>query len=499
MRPLFLGIDVGSSSVKTAVYDAAAGRTIGQSTEPANEQPISAPHPGWAEQDPAMWWHNFLVGYHKAITAADIDPKDISGIGISYQMHGLVAVDVQQHVLRPSIIWCDSRAVNIGAEATRALGETACLQTLLNAPGNFTASKLAWVKQHEPDVYARIHRIMLPGDYIAMRLSGDVTTTATGLSEGTLWDFRNRSLAGLLREHFDFDLNLFPAVVPMLGEQVSVKAQIASELGLKPGTPITYRAGDQPNNAFSLNVLHPGEVAATAGTSGVLYAVTDQDTYDPASRINTFLHVNDRPDLKRNGVLVCLNGTGILYRWLRQVLGSEAPLSYSAMNRMAETVDLGADGIQFYPFGNGAERILNNRLVRAHVHGLDFNRHGVAHLIRAGLEGIVFGLRLGFDILHDMSIRPEVIRAGTANLFLSPAFRTIFANVTGCSIERYNTDGAEGAARGAALGAGYYATPTEAFASLARHGTTEPDPSLSTRYAELYQGWQQQLHLHLTS
>lgn len=499
MGTYFLGIDVGSSSVKTAVIDAATGLSLGSVAYPATEQRIESPQPGWAEQDPEMWWDHFKQGYAQLVRTEKIDTLQISGIGISYQMHGLVLVDAAQRPLRKSIIWCDSRAVAIGAEAFSGIGEAHALSTLLNSPGNFTASKLKWVKDHDQEVYGQIHKFMLPGDYIAMKLSGAITTTATGLSEGTFWNFPERRVSDDVMRYFDFDEAHVPEIVPTIGEQVTVSAAVADELGLRPGVRVTYRAGDQPNNALSLNVLEPGQIAATAGTSGVIYAVTDQDVYDPKSRINTFLHVNDTTEQKRNGVLICVNGTGILYSWLKRLFNAgSGAVSYSDMNTLATDVALGSDGLLFYPFGNGSERILENRLVHANILHLDFNRHSPAHVVRAGMEGIVFALNLGFDILKSNNVAYSSVQAGYANLFLSKTFRSIFANVTESVVKIYETDGAEGAARAAALGTGFYSNYAEAFASLQVIDVVEPNASTISRYAEAYAHWKHHLTTSLT-
>ncbi len=494
MGRYFLGIDVGSSSVKTTVFDAESGTTIGHATHPQSELSIDSLQPGWAEQHPEIWWDCFKVGLADLRSRTDIDLRLIAGIGIAYQMHGLVLVDEDHQLLRDSIIWCDSRAVETGERAFEAIGHAKCLDTILNSPGNFTASKLGWVKAHEPDTYDRIHKFMLPGDYLAMKLSGEITTTLGGLSEGMFWDFHGRRVSKEVMDHFGFDSSIIPEVVPSIGEQVSVSDSVAEELGLSRGTKITYRAGDQPNNAFSLGVLDPGQVAATAGTSGVIYAVTDQQSRDERSRINTFLHVNDTPGKERNGILICVNGAGSMYSWLRRMLSvSAADLSFEDMNLLAEQAPVGSEGLLFYPFGNGAERILEGRLAGADLRNLDFNIHGPSHLIRAGKEGIVFALNLGFDILTDMGVPCNTIKAGRANLFLSKSFQEIFANVTQTVLQIYDTDGAEGAARGAALGAGYYADTDQAFDSLELIEEIEPTPDLVNRYGEIYESWKQNL------
>ena len=491
---MYLGIDLGSSSIKLTLLDPKKGSVVGSVTYPEAEMQINAPKPGWAEQDPEVWWSNFQTAYHKLFEKTKATKSDIDGIGISYQMHGLVIVDANQQVLRPSIIWCDSRAVEIGSQMYDELGHTYCLNHMLNSPGNFTASKLAWVKENEPDIYAKMHKFMLPGDFIAMKLSKKITTTETGFSEGIFWDFENQELNDHLIKHLGLKEEVIPDTVPAIGADLKVDDSVAESLGMSKDVKITYRSGDQPNNAFSLNVLNPGEVAATAGTSGVIYAVTDQNVHDQKSRINTFLHINNSTEKRRNGILICINGTGILYSWLRKLLNtSKSELPYDHMNELAEEVEEGAGGVLFFPFGNGAERVLENEVVGAHLLNMDFNQHDSAHIIRAGLEGIVYALNIGFEMLSDMNVPVDTIRVGHSNLFLSKAFRQIFANVTNTTLELYDTDGAAGAARGAALGHGYYNTPEEAFESLKRMEVIHPEPDKVDVYEQLYAEWKQKL------
>lgn len=494
---MYLGIDLGSSSIKLSLLEANEGKVIASVTYPKEELAINAPQQGWAEQDPEMWWNNFIEAFALLTKQDNIDAKKIKAVGISYQMHGLVLVDEEQKVLRASIIWCDSRAVEVGNKAFDSLGGEYCLTHLLNSPGNFTASKLAWVKQNEPEIYAKAYKFMLPGDYIAMRLSGTITTTETALSEGVFWDFKNRTVSEELLNEYGISGNMVPEIVSAIGLGVQVQQSVAEELGLSADVPITYRGGDQPNNAFSLNVLNPGETASTAGTSGVIYAVTDKNAFDKKSRINTFLHVNDSEDQPRNGILICINGTGILYNWLRRILNTgNGNIDYIHMNEMVDSVDPGSEGLICLPFGNGAERIFENKLIGSHLLNMDFNRHHTSHLLRASVEGIVYALNLGFEMLKDLGIEQKRIRAGHANLFLSKSFREIFVNVTGIPLELYNTDGAAGAARGAALGIGFYKTPNEAFADLERIDVIEPDPELVATYKTLFVQWQEEIEKH---
>ncbi len=459
-----IGYDIGSSSIKCAVVDCDSGRTIGLGSYPEEEMAIQSPRPGWAEQDPELWWRYLTLLTRQVLQNNSIAAEKIRSIGISYQMHGLVLVDAQQRILRPSIIWCDSRAVEIGHAAFKELGEDYCLHHLLNSPGNFTASKLRWVKEREPDIFRKVHKAMLPGDFIAMKLTGEICTTLSGLSEGIYWDFMDNRVSSRLLDYYDIDEHVLPDVRPTFSIQGVLTKSAAEHLGLKEGTPVAYRAGDQPNNGFSLNVLNPGEVAATGGTSGVVYGVLDTVTFDRKSRVNPFAHVNHSAAQPRLGVLLCINGTGILNSWLRRNVA--AGMSYPEINASATDVPVGSDGVIIIPFGNGAERILENKSVGGQVIGLDFNRHTRAHLFRAAQEGIAFSFRYGIDIMREMGMDIRVVRAGRANMFLSPVFRQTLANSAGTTIELYETDGAQGASRGAAVGAGIFSSFSDAFKSL---------------------------------
>ncbi|WP_375418263.1 xylulokinase [uncultured Hymenobacter sp.] len=494
---LLLGIDLGTSSIKVSVLDAATRECRCAVTyPPGEERDITARQPGWAEQRPAQWWADAQAAIQLANASGRYDPQAIGAIGIAYQMHGLVVVDKNQQVLRDSIIWCDSRAVPYGEAAFQAIGEARCLSHLLNSPGNFTAAKLAWVKENEPETYARIDKIMLPGDFLAMQLTGEITTSVSALSEGTFWDFTGQELSGDVLNYFGFDRELFPKTQAVFAEHGQLRPAVAATLGLRPGIPVSYKAGDQPNNALSLNVLHPGEVAATAGTSGVIYAVTDQLLADRASRVNAFAHVNHRPEAPRLGVLLCINGAGSLNRWTREVAG--AGLSYPQMNAQAATVPAGSAGLLCLPFGNGAERMLNNRQVGAHFQHLDLNRHTAVHLFRAAQEGVAYAFRYGLDVLRENGLYPSIIRAGHANLFRSEVFTQAFVNSTGVAVELHETDGSVGAALGAGIGAGAYAAPADAFASQLARRLVEPDQDAAT-YEDGYQRWLQQLQVQLAA
>lgn len=478
-----LGIDIGTSSVKVAALDINTGSVIGSATSSEVEVPIMAPKPGWAEQDPHQWWNHTKTAIQKL--KASIKLEDIKGIGISYQMHGLVTVDNNGNVLRPSIIWCDSRAVAIGDEAKKKLGNY-CLNNLLNSPGNFTASKLRWIQKNEKNIFSKIHKIMLPGDYIAYKLSGEMATTISGLSEGIFWDFKTQTISKKLLDCYEIKESMIPALVPTFGEQGQVSAAASAETGLPKGTPVFFRAGDQPVNALSLNVLQPGEVAAIAGTSGVIYGVSKKILADKKSRINTFAHVNYTPKNESYGGLLCINGAGSMNSWVKRTMGN---LSYEQLNELAKATGIGADGLQILPFGNGAERMLNNKMIGAGLHHLDFNRHSVGHISRAAQEGIVYSLAYGFEILQEIGLHPKVIRAGHANLFLSELFCDAFVNVIGVPLELYNTDCSQGAARGAAMGMLGAKKAKEIFAGLKCVKTYKADKAKQKLYRPLFSDW----------
>ncbi|MDP2984832.1 MAG: FGGY family carbohydrate kinase [Candidatus Latescibacter sp.] len=486
-----LGFDVGSSSIKATVLDAEKGIALAAKTSPEVEMEIIASRPGWAEQHPHIWWEHVKNATAYILRDSGIDPGDIGAVGISYQMHGLVIVDKNQNVLRPSIIWCDSRAVEIGDRAFAEIGHEHCLNCLLNSPGNFTASKLKWVMENEPEIYGRIHKAMLPGEFIAMKMTSEIKTTPSGLSEAILWDYKRQDAAKIVLDYYGISPELIPEVVPTFSIQGALTGKAADELGLKTGTPVSYRAGDQPNNALSLNVLNPGEVAATAGTSGVVYGVTDQAGFDPESRVNTFVHVNHTKENPRYGVLLCINGTGILNRWIRKTImkPGQAVMTYEQMNELALKAPVGAEGLVVLPYGNGAERTLGNRDIGASFHGLKFNTHNRRHFLRAAQEGIVFALNYGLGIAREMGVRVTTVRAGHTNMFLSELFQEAFAATTEATVELYNTDGSQGAARGAGIGVGFYKNFSEAFSGLKTTRIIEPKKELVPLYREAYRRW----------
>jgi xylulokinase len=495
---LLIGYDVGSSSVKATLLDADTGQVLATAGSPEKELEIIAKQIGWAEQHPQVWWEHVKAATQKIKNRTKFDAGNITAIGISYQMHGLVVVDKNKEVLRPSIIWCDSRAVQIGDQASEDIGRNKCLKRLLNLPGNFTTSRLKWVMENEPDIYSKIYKMMLPGDYIAMKMTDRIETTQSGLSEGIIWDFQNDKLADFVLDNFGISSELIAETVPTFSIQGELTKRAAEELGLAPGIKISYRAGDQPNNALSLNVLQPGEIAVTAGTSGVVYGITDKKSYDRLSRVNVFVHVNNSAKSPRYGILLCVSGTGILNSWLKHNFMPEG-IDYPQMNDLACQSPVGSDGLVILPYGNGAERTLVNRNIGASIHNWNFNMHKKSHFLRASQEGIIFALNYGLGIMRDMGITLTTVKGGYANMFLSPLFAEAFATITGAEVQLYNTDGSQGAARGAGIGAGIYKGFNDAFAGLKPVKTIVPNKKLAQEYQQAYESWQTVLNNRYTN
>jgi xylulokinase len=490
-----IGYDIGSSSVKASIVKIDSGAIMATGKYPASEMPIEAKQAGWAEQDPEMWWEAVCILTKSLLAKNNIDPKHILSIGIGYQMHGLVLVDKNCTVLRPSIIWCDSRASHIGENALQDLGATYCLGHLLNSPGNFTASKLKWVKDNEPELFAKVHKWMLPGDFIAMKFSGVITSTVSGYSEGMFWDFKKNSRATTLLEYYDIPLDMMPDLVETFSIQGQVTNDAADSTGLSLGTPITYRAGDQPNNALALKVLHPGDVAATGGTSGVVYAVTDKLNHDIQSRVNGFAHVNHSADQNRIGQLLCINGCGILYAWMRKQVAAHGQ-TYDNMETQLSSIPIGSEGLMILPFGNGSERILNDKMTGARIDNLQFNIHTQAHLFRAALEGIVFSFAYGLEILKSIGVNPRTIKVGNDNLFLSDTFSSSMANLLQCNIEMYETNGAVGAAKASMVAIGKFTSIDDAISEMKPLKVTEYN-SNNDQYQEAFGRWSRQLELFI--
>lgn len=490
-----LGYDIGSSSIKVSIVDADTQSSLGVCSYPKKEMGMISHQIGWAEQQPEEWWKHACDATKDLLSSTGIDPTKIKSIGISYQMHGLVCVDKDQNVIRPSIIWCDSRSVDIGNDAFESLGEEFCYNHYLNSPGNFTASKLAWVKNNEPKKFAQIDKVMLPGDFIAMKMTGEICSTISGMSEGIFWDFKNKSIAKDLLDKYGISEDLIPELKDTFSDQGKLNTEGATALNLVEGIPISYRAGDQPNNALSLGVFEPGDVAGTGGTSGVVYAVTDKLIADHKNRVNSFAHVNYTASAQRVGVLLCINGAGSMYAWMRNNIAS-SDIAYELMEKEASVISVGSDGLSVLPFGNGAERMFQNKNIGAQFCNLQLNRHTKAHMYRATLEGIAFAFVYGIEGMNEMGIDTSNLKVGNDNLFRSDIFSQTIANITQAPIRIVETTGATGAALGSGYGIGYYTELKDAFQNLKIEKTITPQPQ-NEAYVEAYNNWKLSLKNYL--
>ncbi len=486
----YIGYDLGSSSIKAALVEAETGRSVGVTQYPEQEMAILSVESGWAEQDPDLWWSHICTATKKLLEQTGVASNKIKGVGVAYQMHGLVVVDKNHNALRPSIIWCDSRAVEIGNQTFNGIGENKCVSNLLNSPGNFTLSKLKWVKENEPEIFSQVDKLLLPGDFIALKMTGETTTTISGLSEGIMWDFKQNKPADWLFDYMGISTDLIPTIVPTFSNQGTLTKTASEEIGLPAGIPLLYRAGDQPNNALSLNAFHPGEIAATGGTSGVVYAITDSTETKESSRINNFAHVNYTVENPRIGKLLCINGAGIQYSWMKQHIA--ATDSFVDMNELASTVSVGSDGLRIIPFGNGAERMLNNSNNGSAIFNLNFNKHQSQHLFRAALEGIAFSFVYGIDILRNDGVNLSALRAGNDNLFRSEIFSKTIATLIGSEINIIDTTGAIGAARAAGVSTGDFDTLNDAFSDNEQVMTYHPLKDKQA-YLDAYNLWKNDL------
>lgn len=434
----FLGIDVGTSSVKVSIVGE-DGVILASATAPASsERAINSPNPNWAEQNPEDWWEDA----QQAILNLPLEARlQVEAIGIAYQMHGLVLVDSQFQPVRPSIIWCDGRNIQESQILAESLGLDALENRLLNKPGTLTLAKLAWVAEHEPETLAKAHTFGLPGDFIAYKLTGEWSTTKSGYSEMVGWDF-GASIPfeeGFRKAGWKLPL---PEARPNLEEGAPIQKVIAEKLGLPPSARVTYRAGDQPNNAFGLGVLQQGETAISAGTSGVLYGIGDSSP-GLHEGINRFLHVNSQI-----GVLMCLNGVGSALAFARRTWFQNQ--SYEALSELASQANP-ENCPYFFPFGNGAERILSERAFSGFTE-LDFNRHNLPELARSVFEGIAFAYRLGSEKMEKAGCLSKVVNGTESGLLKSSFFAQLLANELQVELILSEGDGSTAAARGAALG-----------------------------------------------
>jgi xylulokinase len=482
-----LGIDVGTGGTRAVVVDD-DGHVVASATE--EHAPFASPHAGWAEQDPGDWWRACAIAVRAALDRTERGA--IAAVGLSGQMHGAVVLDQRGDVLRPSLIWCDQRTgAQCGAIVER-IGEARLIELTSNpALTAFTLPKLLWLRDHEPETWRGVRTVLLPKDYVRLRLTGERATDAADASGTLLFDVANRRWSTAMLDAAELDERLFPDVFESPEVTGRVSAAGAEATGLAEGTPVVAGAGDQAAGAVGMGVVQPGVVSATIGTSGVVFAATDRPARDPLGRVHTFCHaIRDRWH-----VMGVTQAAGLSLRWFEERFGAGVDDGRDAYERLcdeAASVPPGADGVIWAPYLLGERTPHLDPDARAALVGLTAN-HGRAHVIRAILEGVAFSLRDTLTIFDEMAVPVRAIRLGGGGA-RSPLWQQVQADAYGREVEVLEAE--EGAAYGAAIlagvGAGVWPSVDAACDAVVRVAgrvvpDTEATATLGVRY-EAFQG-----------
>ena len=482
---LFLGIDVGTGGTRAVLIDASGKVVASYATEHA---PFQSAFPGWAEQDPEDWWRATQQAIRAVLVAAACKPADIDAIGLTGQMHGAVLLDAEGNVLRPSLIWCDTRSAPQCDWLHATLGRERVIELTCNpALPNFTLTKILWVREHEPQVFARIARILCPKDYIRFRLSGVYAMDVQEASGTLLLDVTHRRWSQPMAEASGVPMEWLPQLFESAEICAALSTPAAAATGLQAGTPIVAGAGDQGAGAVGMGILKPGSVSATIGTSGVVFAATDQPVRDPLGRLHTFCHAV----AGRWHVMGVTQAAGLSLRWFRDAISAGmqgAPASYEQLMALAASAPAGSDGVFWAPYLFGERTPHLDPEVRAAFIGLSAS-HGQAHLVRAVLEGVAYSLRDTFTLFGELGIPVRGVRLGGGGA-RGPLWRQIQADVYGRAVEILTAE--EGAAYGAALlaGVGAGAWPnvdTACESSIRVAETIQPDADARDVYERGYQ------------
>ncbi len=480
MQTLFLGLDVSTTGAKALLIDA-SGAVMASATTPLA---LSTPHPLWSEQSPYVWWEGMVTSIRQALAEAGVSGAAVAAVGLTGQMHGLTLLDAQGEVLRPAILWNDQRTSAQCDEIRARLGGKA---RLVQATGNdaltgFTAPKILWVREHEPDIYTRVAHILLPKDYIRYRLTGDYATDKAGAAGTLLMDIRTRDWSPEVLTALEIPTAWLPKTHD--GPEITgvISAAGAEATGLRPGTPVVGGGGDQAAGAVGVGAVEPGIVGLVLGTSGVVFATTPEPFIEPNGLLHAFCHAIPG---KWHLMGVMLSAAGSL-QWYRDTL---APgMSFTDLLTPAANIPTGSEGLFFLPYLTGERTPYPDPLARGAFVGLTV-RHTQAHLTRAVLEGVAFGLRDSFELLKAAGltgIHQVRVSGGGAK---SALWRQILADVLDSELVTVNTT--EGAAYGAALlagvGAGAWASAPEACtATVQVLETTTPQSEQVIRYAQHY-------------
>jgi xylulokinase len=437
-----LGIDVGTGGTRAVLVDRNGAIASSATCE---HVPFASPQTGWAEQDPHDWWK--AAGSAIRAALANVQNADVVCVGLAGQMHGAVLLDENDEVLRPALIWCDQRTQPQCDWLNEKLGEQRIIELTCNpALTNFTLTKLLWVRDHEPEVWKRFRRVLLPKDYVRFRLTGEHAMDVAEASGTLMFDVADRRWS----EEMMASVGLPMTCLPKLFESPEICARLshagAAHAGLKPGTPVVAGAGDQAGGAVGMGIVRAGAVSATIGTSGVVFAATDTPAMDVRGRVHTFCHAVPG----RWHVMGVTQAAGLSLRWIRDLLKNSANLSYDQLTREAASVPAGSDGVLWSPYLMGERTPHLDPNARATLTGLAAN-HTRAHVVRAVLEGVAFSLKDTFSLFAEMKVPVSTIRVGGGGA-RSELWRQIQADVYGREVEILAAE--EGAAYGAALLAG---------------------------------------------
>ena len=484
----FLGIDVGTGGTRAVLVDA-SGKVV--ASESAEHAPFRSTFAGWAEQDPEDWWRAAQQAIRAVLHAANCPAGDVRAIGLTGQMHGAVLLDSQGAVLRPSLIWCDTRSAPQCEWLDATLGRERIIELTCNpALPNFTLTKILWVREHEPEVFARIAHILCPKDYVRYRLSGRYAMDVQEASGTLLLDVTHRRWSTEMAEACGIPMKWLPELFESAEVCAEVSQQAAAATGLLAGTPIVAGAGDQGAGAVGMGILRPGSVSATIGTSGVVFAATDRPVRDPLGRLHTFCHAVPG----RWHVMGVTQAAGLSLRWVRDVLGPEfgardqhAALPYEQLLTLAAQAPAGSDGVFWAPYLVGERTPHLDPNARAAFVGITA-AHGQAHLVRAVLEGVAYSLRDTFTLFAELDIPVRGVRLGGGGA-RGPLWRQIQADIYGRPVEILVAE--EGAAYGAALlagvGAGQWPDVDTACDNCIKIAEQiEPDPAARFEYEQGY-------------
>jgi xylulokinase len=477
-----IGLDIGTSGAKAVVIDR-SGRLLAWS---GREYPIHTPRPGWAEQDPLDWLNAALTCISEALNQSGIDPLQVAGIGLAGQMHSLVCLDSRGEPLRRAILWADQRS----GEQAKRLGQQIGLENLAQWTGNplaagFMAASWEWLVENEPDTAGATRWLVLPKDYVRLQLTGVLGTEPSDASSTLLFDPHHLAWADSLLESIGLDMDRLPQVFPSAGVSGGLLPEMARAVGLRPGTPVVFGGSDVSLQALAQGVVEPGTVSCTIGTGGQLFAPIRSPQHDPQLRLHLFCHVVPAVWHHEAAIL----SAGLALRWLRDQVWPGT--SYSGLADLAARVESGFDGLFFLPFLVGERTPYMETRLRAGFIGLGL-RHGQAHLVRAVMEGVVFELRQGLDLLISLGTPVNRLLA-TGGAVRHPLWLQLQANILNQPV--YVADVDEATARGAALlagiGVGIFQDTQDAIQIAVRDPVigAQPDSELAARYAAAYSSY----------